>query len=131
MQEACEKYIEAGLPMGLDDPLEEIDDNGIQLCDHLKIGEIRQGSGGACLYEVIAAMKARHSLNPVDKVLGLSMLLRCSALLIYLESELPEHAWARLLRHVDGKILTKLLFAFLLPGENGCYWGPSWRLLRR
>ena len=129
LQEVSEKYIEAGLPKGVEDPLEETDDNGIKLRDHLKIGEIRQLSGGTDLHSAIAAMQGRHSQNPVDKIFGLSALLECTALLTYSENEQPEHAWARLLRHVGGRLYAELLFACPLPGENGCYWRPSWRQL--
>ena len=130
------KYIEAGLPNGVENPLEETDENGIQLLDHLKTsGEIRLrfhpriGYRGTDLHNAIAAMKGRHSQNPTDKVFGLSAILDCTALPTYSEDEQVEQAWARLLRHFDARIVAQLLFACPLPGENGCYWRPSWRQL--
>ena len=122
-------YIEAGLPNGVEDPLEETNDSGIRLRDHLKIGEIRPNSSKARLYNVITAMKGRHSQNPMDKIFGLSTLLGCNVLPTYSKDEQPEQAWGRLLRHVSRRILLELLFTCPLPGENGCYWRPSWRQL--
>ena len=128
-------YIEAGLPNGVENPLEETDGNGLRLLDHLKTGEIRLhfhpriGYRGTDLHNAIAAMKGRHSQNPTDKVFGLSAILDCTALPTYSKDEQVEQAWARLLRHVDARIVAQLLFACPLPGENGCYWRPSWRQL--
>ena len=135
LQELSERYIEAGLPKGVEDLLEVTsDDSGVQLRDHLKTGEIRLGQGqhflcGTDLHDAIAAMKVRHSQNPVDKIFGLCALLECTALLAYLENEQEEHAWARLVRNGRSRIWAELLFACPLPGENGCYWRPSWRQL--
>ena len=135
LQEVNGVYIEAGLPKGVEDPLEETDNNGTLLRDHLKTREIKlpfqpgKGFGQPNLHNTIAAMKGRYSQNPVDKIFGLSLLLECKALLAYSENEEEEDAWARLISHVSSRILAELLFACPLPGENGCYWRPSWRQL--
>ena len=141
LQEVNGEYIEAGLPEGVKDILDETDDNGTKLRDHLHTHEIKLPSqqikppflpgeeARPKLRDFISAMKGRHSQNPVDKISGLSTLLECSVLPSYSNNEPEEDAWARLLRHVDRRILGELLFACPLPGENGCYWRPSWRQL--
>ena len=135
LQEVNGKYIEAGIPDGVKDLLEETDDNGTLLRDHLKTREIRlpfqpgKGFGQTDLHNAIAAMKGRHSQNPVDKIFGLSALLECRVQLAYSENEQEEDAWGRLLRHVSSRIWAELLFGCPLPGKNGCYWRPSWSQL--
>ena len=129
VQEVSNKYIEAGLPEGVEDLLAETDETGTQLRDHLKINEIRLDSREPRIQNVITAMKGRHSQNPMDKIFGLSTLLECTVLPTYSKDEHPEQAWDRLLKHVSSRILAELLFTCPLPGENGCYWRPSWRQL--
>ena len=104
------------------------DETGTQLCDHLKINEIRLDCGEPRIQNVITAMKGRHSQNPIDKNFGLSTLLECTVLPTYSRDEQPEQAWGHLL-DVSQRILAELLFTCPLPGKNGCYWRSLWRQL--
>ena len=129
LQEVSDKYIEAGLPESVKDLLAETDETGIQLRDHLKINELRLHSREPNIPKIITVMKRKHSQNPMDKIFSLSMLLQRTVLPTYSKDEQPEQAWGRLLKHVNVSVLAELLFTCPLPGENGCYWRPSWRQL--
>ncbi|KIP01755.1 hypothetical protein PHLGIDRAFT_336134 [Phlebiopsis gigantea 11061_1 CR5-6] len=132
LQEIKQDSDTAGLPVGLEDPtLEVSEDNGKTLAEHLRtIHEIEvlydNASPVRLLIRLIEEMRRRFSVNPVDKVAGIGMLLRCPSLPVYREARTPEHAWRLCVRHLGLALQMGLLFCFTLPGEAECCWRPSW-----
>ncbi len=78
------------------------------------------------IFAVLADMQKRVSTYPVDRVAGLTFLLRSSMIPAYHESETLEDAWTALVNAMDPRMRAGFLFVY--PGVGlGCKkWRPTW-----
>ncbi|PBK64857.1 hypothetical protein ARMSODRAFT_850645, partial [Armillaria solidipes] len=78
------------------------------------------------IFAVLADMQKRVSTNAVDRVAGLTFLLRPYTIPAYHESETLEDAWMALVNAMDPKMRAHLLLEY--PGVGlGCKkWRPTW-----
>jgi hypothetical protein len=84
---------------------------------------------GEYFVKVIEEVKSRFSTNPVDKVAGIAILLRCQTLPVYRSGISEETAWNLFVGHMGPDLLSVLLFCFPMPGDQGFSWRPSWTQL--
>lgn len=75
---------------------------------------------------ILGSMRPRCSVNPVDKIAGLSYLLGTHQLPVYLPNEDPEHAWQRLLDLISVEERGVLLFMYPCTGNGQRACVPSW-----
>ncbi|KDQ57951.1 hypothetical protein JAAARDRAFT_252748 [Jaapia argillacea MUCL 33604] len=137
LQEIKYGSVSAGLPSGIVDVLEEKSQDGSTLYDHLDrllSLEVSLSSHGDSLRDfmaIIQEMRGRYSTNPVDKVAGIGMLLRCPTLPIYRATQTPEQAWTMCVKHLSPLLQRELLFCFPTPGDQGIKWRVAWDQLMK
>ena len=135
LQEMKYESIIGGVPHGVKDPLQQrSDESGELLSERLslvtEIETLQEGRTTARHFmNIIAAMRRRHSTNPVDKIAGVAMLFHSASLPLYDEAKGEEAAWALCIRHLPPALQAELLFQFEHPGNNGITWCPSWNQL--
>ncbi|EKM52478.1 uncharacterized protein PHACADRAFT_260919 [Phanerochaete carnosa HHB-10118-sp] len=91
-----------------------------------------QGQTPPDLFALVSFLRLRHARRENDYISGLGYLLQCPVLPIYDETISAETAWERLVRELDPKFLTDLLFLFPITGADlKARWRPSWEQLMR
>ncbi|EKM52477.1 uncharacterized protein PHACADRAFT_260917 [Phanerochaete carnosa HHB-10118-sp] len=135
MQEATPNWLLGGLT------LQPFDDNEPGLWDtitlfHQRMSDLLavlpQGYTPPDLFALVTFLRLRHSRRENDYISGLGYLLQCPVIPIYDETISAETAWKRLVRELDPKFLTDLLFLFPVPGaDRRARWRPSWKQLLR
>lgn len=78
------------------------------------------------IFRALADMQHRVATNPVDKVIGMAILLAPKTLPAYNESKSLEEAWSDLVNATDEYIRGALFFKYPEPGTAGTKWRPSW-----
>lgn len=93
-----------------------------------KIARDAASPQGCKFSEVVREMARRVATNPVDKVAGLSYLLRSERLPAYSADMLPEHAWHHCFHSLTHQKKFELLFTFPYRGSETQWW-PTWQQL--
>ena len=84
-------------------------------------------TSGCSIIALTQEMKKRVASNPVDKIAGLSYLLRSPQLPVYSETEEEENAWLRCIEVLRDEMRLELLFNFPWPrNQRTCSTIPSW-----
>ncbi|KAK0473029.1 hypothetical protein IW261DRAFT_1659643 [Armillaria novae-zelandiae] len=88
--------------------------------------QLRDACHWFLLDEVLAEMRTRVSMNPVDKIAGLASLVLSRWIPAYSESASLEHAWTALVDSMDVWHRAQLFILCAEPGDAGPKWRPSW-----
>ncbi|KAK0491903.1 hypothetical protein EDD18DRAFT_1258433, partial [Armillaria luteobubalina] len=75
----------------------------------------------------LSEMQMRVSTNPVDKVAGLSYVLRTGEIPAYYASQSQEEAWTALVNEMYDMIRGQLFFLYPKAGDGKECWRPSWK----
>ncbi|KAK0234744.1 hypothetical protein EDD85DRAFT_845177 [Armillaria nabsnona] len=79
------------------------------------------------IYAVLSEMQKRVSVNPVDRVAGLSYLLRTDTIPTYYAAQSDEDAWSAQVDVLGGWVWADLLFQYPKAGHENARWRPSWK----
>ncbi|KAK0436390.1 hypothetical protein EV421DRAFT_1908007 [Armillaria borealis] len=79
------------------------------------------------IYAVLSEMQPRVSTNPVDRVAGLSYLLRTESIPTYYAAQSDEGAWSALVDVLGGWVWADLFFQYPKAGHENARWRPSWQ----
>ncbi len=77
-------------------------------------------------FDVLDEMQRRMSTNPVDKIVGMAILLLPSTIPAYYESQSLEDAWTAFMNTTSGFMRGDLFFIYPEPGNASAKWRPSW-----
>ncbi|KAG8855503.1 hypothetical protein FRB96_007007 [Tulasnella sp. 330] len=78
------------------------------------------------IFALLSEMQRRVSTTPVDRVAGLSYLLRADSIPPYYETQDQEDAWSALIAVLGGWEKADLFFLYPRPGDHKARWHPSW-----
>ncbi|KAK0218828.1 hypothetical protein IW262DRAFT_1297962 [Armillaria fumosa] len=79
------------------------------------------------IYAVLSEMQKRVSTNPVDRVAGLSYLLKTDSIPTYYEAQSDEDAWSAQVDVLGGWVWADLFFQYPKAGHGNARWRPSWQ----
>ncbi|KAK0491883.1 hypothetical protein EDD18DRAFT_529441 [Armillaria luteobubalina] len=88
---------------------------------------IEGGGLGRRVFFAFSEMQKRVSTNPLDKVAGLSYLLRTDEIPAYYASQLQDEAWAALVDEMGRTYRANMFFLYPKAGNGKKYWRPSWK----
>ncbi|KAF8460741.1 hypothetical protein BDZ91DRAFT_851393 [Kalaharituber pfeilii] len=87
--------------------------------------------GTLYLFELLTEMKRRAATGTIDKIAGLSYLLRLKSMPAYYETSGVESAWALLVDQMSELTRSLLLFLFPCAGDADRKWMPSWKQIEQ
>ncbi|KAK0491895.1 hypothetical protein EDD18DRAFT_1080264 [Armillaria luteobubalina] len=82
---------------------------------------------GMPVFIILSEMQMRVLTNPVDKVAGLSYLLRTYEIPPYYASQSQEEAWTALVDEMRAGLRGHLFFLYPKAGDGKKSWQPSWK----
>jgi len=88
------------------------------------IEQIVDGTRPASIMALALEMSKRHAANEIDKITGLSYLLKLKRLPAYSATTSPDIAWQQSLRYMPQHHLLELMFN--CPSVHSGGWAPSW-----
>ncbi len=79
------------------------------------------------VFTALSEMQKRVSTNPVDRVAGLSYLLRTREIPAYYAAQSEEKSWMELVDKMARSPREDMFFLYPQPGSGDKFWHPSWR----